>query len=310
MTDAGDRRGGPAGWPARALAAAIDVLPGAAVAAAAGIAAVMAPRFSPWWWLWLLLCGAAILLTAVNRVIAPAVTGWSLGRAVVGIEVARADGGAVGPGRLLVREAAHLLDTLPLLAGWLMPLWDRRRRTGADLLARTESRCVPAPSGGAVRRVVRVLIGAALVCAAVTGASYLTVYQPDRVVEQARDDIARTGPELVVEMLSYAPDTIDADFERASTLTTERYHPELELGQRAAREAPLRHSYFVPHSAVLESGVDRARLLVMLRGELGDPPEVWNSTATAVVDFVKTDRDWLIDELTILRRSPIPEEGP
>ncbi|OBJ67443.1 RDD family protein [Mycobacterium sp. 1274756.6] len=314
MTDLLDRQEGPApalaGWPVRALGAAIDVLPGFAVAAAAGIAAFTAPPSSPWWWAWSLLCGAAILLTAANRVLLPAVTGWSLGRAVVGVRVARADGRPIGPGRLLAREAAHLLDTAPLLAGWLLPLWERRGRTGADLLAGTEAHRVPPPSAPVTGRLAALLTAAALLCAGVTAASYLLVYQPDRTADNARADIARVGPKLVVEMLSYAPDTIDADFERAATVTTERYRPELEVGQRAAREAPLRHNYFVPHSAVLESGADHARVLVLLRGELGDPPEVWNSTVTAVVGFVKQDRRWLIDEMTILPRSQHEEGGP
>ena len=39
---------------------------------------------------------------------------------------------------LMLRELAHLLDTAALFIGWLWPLWDRRRRTFADLLLRTE----------------------------------------------------------------------------------------------------------------------------------------------------------------------------
>lgn len=82
----------------------------------------------------------AFLLVLVNRLVLPTVTGWSLGRAVCGIAVVGRDGQSPGPWRLLLRDLAHLLDTLSLFVGWLWPLWDSRRRTFADMLLRTEAR--------------------------------------------------------------------------------------------------------------------------------------------------------------------------
>ena len=112
-----------------------------------------------------------LLSIAVNRLLLPAVTGWSLGRALMGIAVVRRDGTAVGPWRLLVRDIAHLLDTLALFVGWLWPLWDGRGRTFADLLVRTEvRRREPAPARAGRTALIVVSVAAALaVAAAVLG---------------------------------------------------------------------------------------------------------------------------------------------
>lgn len=140
---------GAAPWHVRAGAFAIDVLPGLAVAATMALTALTVPPGSAWRWLCACLLGLTILLLAVNRLLLPTITGWSLGRALTGIRVVRRDGSAIGPWRLLVRDLAHLVDTLSLFVGWLWPLWDSRRRTFADLLLRTEVRRVePAAARG------------------------------------------------------------------------------------------------------------------------------------------------------------------
>ena len=74
--------------------------------------------------------GAVVFLAmAINRLLLPATTGWSLGRSVFGIRVVRRDGSPAGPWLLLLRDLAHLLDTAALFIGWFWPLWDSRRRT-------------------------------------------------------------------------------------------------------------------------------------------------------------------------------------
>ena len=144
-----------ASWLARAGAFALDVLLGIGVIATMALLALAAPQRG---WLWWVFTGAAaltVLAMAVNRWVLPAMTGWSLGRALFGIAVRCRDGGDVGSWRLLARDLAHLLDTAALFLGWLWPLWDRRRRTFADLLLRTEVRPVERPSatcGGRLRR--------------------------------------------------------------------------------------------------------------------------------------------------------------
>lgn len=95
---------GAAPWHVRAGAFAIDVLPGLAVAATMALTALTVPPGSAWRWLCACLLGLTILLLAVNRLLLPTITGWSLGRALTGIRVVRRDGSAIGPWRLLVRD--------------------------------------------------------------------------------------------------------------------------------------------------------------------------------------------------------------
>ena len=115
---------------------------GRAVVTTMALVSLTVPARSVWWWVAISVGGIAILLMLVNRLLLPAVTGWSLGRAFFGIAVVRRDGEAPGAWGLLLRDLAHLLDTASLLVGWLWPLWDSRRRTFADMLLRTEVRRV------------------------------------------------------------------------------------------------------------------------------------------------------------------------
>ena len=84
--------------------------------------------------------GVAILLTAGQPVAAAGRSpAGAWGARCFGIAVVRRNGAPVGPWGLLLRDLAHLLDTVSVV-GWLWPLWDSRRRTFADMLLRTEVR--------------------------------------------------------------------------------------------------------------------------------------------------------------------------
>ena len=67
------------------------------------------------------------------------------------------------------RDLAHLLDTVALFVGWLWPLWDRRHRTFADLLVRTEVHHVERPQRDMRRPDGVVLIVATVLCARRSG---------------------------------------------------------------------------------------------------------------------------------------------
>ena len=147
-----------ASWLARAGAFSVDVLLGVAVIATMALLTLSAPQRG---WLWWVFTGAAVLvfvLIAVNRLLLPTITGWSLGRALFGIAVqetrrfARRTCAAWS-----LRDLAHLLDTAALFIGWLWPLWDRRRphvRRSAAAHRGAQgrpaaARCAPAGRGGA-----------------------------------------------------------------------------------------------------------------------------------------------------------------
>ncbi|MCA1712401.1 MAG: RDD family protein [Actinobacteria bacterium] len=60
-------------------------------------------------------------------------TGQTPGRRVVGIKVLReADGQVLGAGLGIGRGLLHILDALPLLLGFLWPIWDKKKQTFAD----------------------------------------------------------------------------------------------------------------------------------------------------------------------------------
>ncbi|MGH8867758.1 MAG: RDD family protein [Actinomycetes bacterium] len=130
-----------ASWGARARGALVDagvtLLP-AGVLVATGLA--VAGSGSAGAGLVWMTCGYAVLLgTGLwNHVLRQGVTGRTVGKSVVGLVLVRRDTRqAVGPGTAFARSAAHVLDTLPLCLGWLMPLVDGRRRTVADRLCDT-----------------------------------------------------------------------------------------------------------------------------------------------------------------------------
>ena len=296
---------------ARAGAFAVDVLLGIGVLAVLGILGVSAITVERPGWLWVVYAvaaGVVFLLMAINRLLLPATTGWSLGRGLFGIAVVRRDGAAVGAWRLLARDVAHLLDTAALLVGWLWPLWDARQRTFADLLLRTEVRRADPPQRDMRRLTAKVLVAAVVVCAAAVTLNYFVVYRHEQAVNHARQDITDKGPQIVEQLLSYHKDTMKDDFARAQSLTTDSYRSQLAAQQEAAEKAgATTNEYFAVSSAVLSATPERAEMLVALQGQRGEDAESLQFiTATVRVDFVKSrGSDWRVSNLTVLKKPNI-----
>jgi Mce-associated membrane protein len=301
-----------AGWHIRAAAFIVDVLPGLAVVTTMALVWLAVPVGSVWWWLTVSVLAVAALLTMINRVVLPAVSGWSLGRALMGIAVVQRDGTSVGVGRLLCRDLAHLLDTLSVFVGWLWPLWDSRRRTFADLLVGTEVRHAEPdrrpPDVG--RKVALVVSAAALLCIAGAGSGVVAVYLPDRAADQTRDAISAQGPKIVTEMLTYDPKSLKQQFAHAQSLTTEKYRPQLIKQQETVQKGhPVVNEYWFTDSAVVSAARNKATMLVFLQGHRGGGDDQRFITATVRVSFVKgPDARWLVDDLTVLTR-PKPAKG-
>lgn len=301
-----------ASWLARAGAFSVDVLLGVAVIATMALLTLSAPQRG---WLWWVLTGAAavvFLVMAVNRLALPAIIGWSLGRAVFGIAVRRPDGAPVGIARLALRDLAHLLDTASLFIGWLWPLWDRRRRTFADLLLRTEVHKVDRPHRDIRRPAAAALIAATLLCAAGVGLSYLVVYRHDRAVDDAHAQIATEGPRIVEQMLSYNVDTLQQDFSHAQSLTTDAYRPQLIAQQQAVQKAgATKNEYWAVSSAVLSVTPQHASMLLAMQGQRGaDPNDLKFITATVRVDFDKQgDGQWRVANLIVLKKPQMNGAG-
>jgi Mce-associated membrane protein len=303
---------GLARWHIRAAALAVDVLPGVAVVATMALVWLAVPLRSTWWWICVSILVGATLLTLVNRVALPAISGCSLGRALVGIAVVRPDGASAGLVRLLLRDLAHLLDTISVFVGWLWPLWDARRRTFADLLLDTEVRGVePGQRPGNIRRLAAIVVStAALLCVGGAALSVMAVYLPDRESDQTRAAVEAQGPKIVTEMLTYDPKSLHEDFARAQSRTTEKYRPQLAAQQEAVQKRhPVVNEYWVTNSSVLSATPDRATMLLFLQGHRGGGNEQRFITATVRVSFVKgAGALWLVDDLTVVTK-PKPGKG-
>jgi Mce-associated membrane protein len=293
-------------WHLRAGAFAIDVLPAIAAVTTMLLTFFTVPLRSGWWWVCLSVAGVVFLLMLVNRLLLPAVTGWSLGRAFCGIAVVRRDGSVPGAWTLLLRDVVHLLDTASLLVGWLWPFWDSGRRTFADMLLRTEVQRVDhstrPPKIG--RWTALVALTAAAICMAGVGVSYGVVYAQERATDQTRAQIAVEGPKMVTQMLTYDPKSLGDDFARALSLATDRYRPQLAHEQDVVRKGqPVINEYWSTDGAIQSAGPDRAQMLVFLHGRRGDGADQRYITAGVRVVFVKgADNRWRIDDLTVLSK--------
>ncbi len=303
-----------AGWWARAGAFCIDVLFGMGAALSLLLIGWSAPRGGWVWWVCLVLAALIVVAIGVNRLLAPAVTGWTLGRSVFGIRVVDCDGQRPEPWRLLGRDVAHVLDTVPLFLGWLWPLIDDRGRTFADLLARTDVVRVDGPRPDLRRPAGSAVVAAAILAGVGAGLGYLGVYLPQKAVAAARAQIADEGPKIIVSMLSYTKQNVDEDFSRAQSLVTDAYRPEVSKQQAAVREAgPVDNDYWVSNSAVLSASADRASMLMLLQGQRGTAPQQRFISASVRVDFEKLGEAWKVSNLAVLappKPSPPPQGKP
>jgi Mce-associated membrane protein len=304
-----------ASWHIRAAALAVDVLPGVAVVATMALVWLSVPPQGLWWWVSISVLVFAALVTMVNRAVLPVVLGWSLGRALFGISVVQRDGATVGVGRLMLRELAHLLDTLSVFVGWLWPLWDSRRRTFADLLLGTEAHSVDGDRRPAdIKRSAAIAVGVAvLLCVAGAAISVFAIFLPDRAAEKTRNEVNEQGPRIVAQMLTYDPKSLQQDFAHAQSLTTDKYRPELVKQQEAVQKGhPAINEYWVTDQTVLSASRNNATMLLFMQGHRGGGEEEHFITATVRVSLVKgNDGHWLVDNLDVVTKpKPAPAKGP
>ncbi len=296
-------------WRSRAAAYLADVVPGVALTTTFGLVALTVPFRGVWWWVCVSISVAAILATALNRLVIPAATGQSIGRAVFGIAVVGDDGRPLSSVRLVAREFAHLLDTAPALAGWIWPLWDSRNRTFADMLVGSEShlRAPIWPQAGIRRLSTALVCLSAALCAGGAAVSYLAVGRHDDAAIAAKAEIQVRGPEVVEQVLTYHPESIQQDFDRAQSLATDNYRAELSAEQAAVRKAGrLRAEYWVTNSAVVSADSAAATMLLFLQGETGIDKDRRLIAAPVRATFVKSGHDWRLDGLTAVTT---PQKG-
>jgi Mce-associated membrane protein len=297
-------------WHIRAGAFAVDVLPAAAVATTMALVSFTVPAQGAWWWLSICVLGIAVLAILVNRLLLPSIFGWSLGRALFGIAVVRRDGAAIGAWGLLLRDLAHLLDTVSVV-GWLWPLWDSRRRTFADMLLRTHVQSAETPRPDIRRWTIIAVLTATALCLAGTAVSYGVVYSRDQETDQTRAQISIQGPKIVAQMLTYDPKSLADDFKRAQSLATDSYRGQLRAQQDLVQKGnPVINEYWVTDSSIESASPDRATMLLFMQGRRGAAPEERYITATVRVNFVKDSQGhWLVDNLAVLTKPKPPGNG-
>ncbi|MEB3030324.1 hypothetical protein [[Mycobacterium] nativiensis] len=137
------------------------------------------------------------------------------------------------------------------------------------------------------------------------GALYATAHRSDRqsgaAAAQSAIDAASTG---TVALLSYAPETLDRDMERAQTLMTggfSTYYGKFstDVVAPAVRTKGIKASAQVLNAALMEIGSNDAKVLVFLNQETvsRDRPEPARTASSVVVSLTKTDDEWRISAL-------------
>lgn len=294
-------------WPARALAFVIDVLLGLGLAGTLQFVGWSDQRLGALFWACMIPTAAVLVAVAANRWVLPGLVGNTLGRSVLGVTVTGRDGGPVSVGRLAARDAAHLLDTLPLLLGWLWPLVDSRGRTFADILTGTEAQVTDAGGTGPRRLATRIVAALTALAAVLAAVGYLAVYRPQAAAADTRDRIAREGPALVADLLSYTLKDADKDFAHDRELVTDGFRPQWAEQQEAARKAGLSdNEYWVTNTAVLSATGRDGTALMLLQGQRGTPPNQRFIIASVRAEFQKTAGGWKISGLTLLTPPKLP----
>lgn len=159
-------------------------------------------------------------------------------------------------------------------------------------------------AGRWVRRywVALVLVVGLSVSGAVTAWLYQSVYQPDRQTDPAAAQGAvKAASDGTVAMLSYRPESLEADFDAARSHLTgdflEYYNQFTEqIVSPAAKKNAVTTSASVVNAAVSEMHPDRAVVLVFLNQSTTstENPDGSFSTSSVKVGLEKVDGTWRI----------------
>lgn len=142
----------------------------------------------------------------------------------------------------------------------------------------------------------------ALVASAATAAwLYFGQYRTDQLTAEASTDVVGAATRGSVALLSYAPDTVDADLAAAqSNLTGEflTYYGEFakQIVAPATKQRDVRTTATVVRAAPAEVNPDNAKVLVFLNQVTvsRDNPDPVQAASSVMVGLVKVDGRWLI----------------
>lgn len=169
----------------------------------------------------------------------------------------------------------------------------------------------PAPAPGVIIRAKTVLLarrkqlflGALLtVAAALATALYVTAYRPARQSDaSAVDGAVRAASSATEALLSYGPETLDQDLERARTLMTGdflTYYSKFsnDIVAPAVRTKGIQAAAQVVNAGLIEIRPHDAKVLVFLNQETvsRERHEPALTASSVVVSLTKVDSRWLI----------------
>lgn len=91
--------------------------------------------FSLGGWPTLVFIAGSLAWFVYNWMIRQGGTGQTVGKKIVGIGVFKANTAEpLGAGLTLARQLSHIIDALPCGLGYLWPIWDKQKRTFADMM--------------------------------------------------------------------------------------------------------------------------------------------------------------------------------
>lgn len=122
-------------WPKRALGGLIDYV---AFGVVVGFVVNLISLALQGAWVWSALSSLLSLGWWIYLGYKSGTTGITLGRSVAKTKlVSEETGQPIGVGNGILRQFAHLIDSIICYVGWLFPLWDAKRQTIADKIVKT-----------------------------------------------------------------------------------------------------------------------------------------------------------------------------
>lgn len=144
-----------------------------------------------------------------------------------------------------------------------------------------------------------------LVAAVLATVLYFNTFRPSQRTDAAAEQVAiDAASSATVALLSYSPETLDRDMQRAQSLMTgefQTYYGKFtnDVVAPAVRERGIKASAQVLNSGVVEMRPDTAKVLVFLNQETvsRDRPEPSLIASSVVVSLTNIDGKWLISAL-------------
>ncbi|WP_405136559.1 RDD family protein [Nocardia sp. NBC_01388] len=307
QTDEGAER---ASWRARVFAYTVDVLCPLVSLAVLGLIVADAPQN-----LWLrsgsgVAAAAIIGFVAWNTVYRQGKSGRTIGKAIVGVRTIRCGAeNELGVARALWREVAHVVDTVPLLAGWLWPLRDRRGQSFADKLADTMviPDGDPSSADSSPLSAKRIALGTFAMLAAVLVSLAATQYFHDYRRDRDTAEITRGAQDLAqkstVALLTYQAATVDQELAAASSKLTGSFKDYYDSYTKtvvapAAHEKTVNTQAQCAGSALISADDRHATVLVFINQSTttAENPQPSQISSTVRVQLTKIGPEWLISE--------------